>query len=415
MDKTGKIGGSSPAVLLGFAEALSSPEVAWSLVDAGFRVLAFSRKGHKCALRHSRYVTIFSITPPEINASAAVEDLNSLLREIHSKDESSPGLLFPLDDTALWLCCESPLPQNWVLAGPNSAGERFALDKSLQIDAAITAGLKAPTTTIVKCAAEVSTDAIDFPVILKPASAVLRQGNRLRKGSNWICANRHELERALAEWREEYPLVMQPYIGGAGVGVFGFADARGVSCWSAHRRLRMMNPHGSGSSACVSRPVPQSLKFPIECLIKKNQWRGLFMVEFLQDETGQYWFIEFNGRPWGSMALSRRQGFEYPAWNANIALAPDSAIRHQEQFGTEIVCRNVGRELMHLLFVLRGRKSGAIRQWPSFWRSLTEVLSVRPRDRFYNFRRDDWKVFFSDCVCTIRDQLFKRRKGEQKA
>lgn len=404
-----------PLVLIGFAEALSSPEVAWSLVDAGFRVLAFSRNGHKCALRSSRYVKVFSITPPEINASAAVADLNSLLREIHSKGEGNPGLLFPLDDSAVWLCCESALPKNWVLAGPNSRGERFALDKSLQITTGIAAGLNAPKTTIIKCAAEISADATDFPVILKPASAVIRQGNRLRKGSNWICANRLELERALAEWREEYPLLMQPYIGGTGVGVFGFADAHGVTCWSAHRRLRMMNPHGSGSSACVSRPVPASLKAPLERLVKKHEWRGLFMAEFLQDETDQYWFIEFNGRPWGSMALSRRQGFEYPAWNANIAFAPDSSIRHQERSGTQIVCRNVGRELMHLLFVLRGRKSQAIRQWPSFWRSLAEVLLIRPGDRFYNFRRDDWKVFFSDCFCTIRDQLFKRRTQEQKA
>ena len=65
---------------------------------------------------------------------------------------------------------------------------------------------------------------------------------------------------------------------------------------------------------------------------------------------------------------------------------------------------------MHLLFVLRGRKSKAIEKWPLFWRSVADVLFVGPRDCFYNFRRDDLRVFFSDCFCTIRDQLFKTAK-----
>ena len=137
------------------------------------------------------------------------------------------------------------------------------------------------------------------------------------------------------------------------------------------------------------------------------------MVELLQDHSGQYWFVEFNGRPWGSMALSRRQGLEYPAWNARLALAPDFSVQRSEPIGPEMVCRNLGRELMHLLFVLRGRKSKAIEKWPSFWRSLADVLSVSHRDCFYNFRADDLRVFFSDCFCTIRDQIFKRRDREQ--
>ena len=139
------------------------------------------------------------------------------------------------------------------------------------------------------------------------------------------------------------------------------------------------------------------------------------MVELLQDDSAQYWFVEFNGRAWGSMALSRRQGLEYPAWNARLALLPGFSVRRSEPVGSEVVCRNLGRELMHLLFVLRGRKSKAIQKWPSFWRSVVDVLYIRRRDCFYNFRPDDLRVFFSDCFCTIRDQIFKPGNREQKA
>ncbi|HEY1893924.1 MAG TPA: hypothetical protein VGG52_05175 [Chthoniobacterales bacterium] len=399
-------------VLLGFAEALSSPEVAWSLVDAGFRVAAFSRKGRKSALRHSRYVMCFDITAPEMDSVAALADLHSILS---SNGASRPSVLFPLDDAAVWLCGEKLLPAQWVLAGPSSAGARFALDKSLQINTALKVGLQVPQTTVARTTEEVLARLGDLPLILKPATAVIPVGGQLRKASNWICANRREMDRALSQWREEYPLLVQPYVAGVGVGVFGFAGAGGVECWSAHRRLRMMNPHGSGSSACASRAVPEDLKAPIQRMILEKGWHGLFMVELLQDSAGRYWFVEFNGRTWGSMALSRRQGLEYPAWNAGLALDGDFSVQRSEPGGSEVVCRNLGRELMHLLFVLRGRRSKAMQKWPSFWRSVAGVLFIRRRDCFYNFRRDDLRVFFSDFFCTIRDQIFKPRNREQKA
>lgn len=403
-------------VLVGFAEALSSAEVTWSLVDAGFSVAAFSRRGRKSALRHSRYVTVFDITAPEVDSDAAATDLANLLSTCHSNDSADGSVLFPLDDVALWLCAQKPLPPGWVLAGPHRNGLLLlALDKSVQVTAVAKGGLPVPRTTICNTKEEVLSHVGEFPLILKPAQAVVSRGSHVCKGANWLCANRRELDRALSGWREEYLLLAQPYIAGVGIGVFGFAGARGVECWSAHRRLRMMNPHGSGSSACASRHVPERLKGTIERMILENGWRGLFMLEFLQDHSGRYWFVEFNGRPWGSMALSRRQGLEYPAWNAMLALDSEFCVQAPMSNGSEVVCRNLGRELMHLLFVLRGRKSKAIEKWPSFWRSVADVLRVRRGDCFYNFRRDDPLVFFSDCFCTVRDQIFKPAKQKENA
>ena len=62
-------------VAIGFAEALSAPEVTWSLADAGFKVIAFSRKGRRGALRHSHHVAIFEITAPEKDCAAALAEL----------------------------------------------------------------------------------------------------------------------------------------------------------------------------------------------------------------------------------------------------------------------------------------------------------------------------------------------------
>ena len=169
----------------------------------------------------------------------------------------------------------------------------------------------------------------------------------------------------------------------------------------------MMNPHGSGSSACVSQPVPRMVKASIEQLIRETGWRGLFMVELLCDRAGKHWFVEFNGRPWGSMALACSQKLNYPAWAANQALDCRLAITIPPLCDRPITCRNVGREFMHLLFVLRGPKTQALKEWPSFWRTLFSLLHVRAEDSVYNWRRDDLAVFFRDVWYTLRSNLRK--------
>jgi predicted ATP-grasp superfamily ATP-dependent carboligase len=274
---------------------------------------------------------------------------------------------------------------------------------------ALEAGFSVPHTFLVRTETELLDycDNTSFPVILKPANCVPVSRNRVSKCRNWICANRDEVQRARNEWRERVPLLVQPFIAGIGEGIFGLVAPDGIRAWSAHRRLRMMNPQGSGSSACISQPVPQELTPAVEKLLQKGLWRGLFMIELLRDRSGKLWFVELNGRPWGSMALSRRQGFEYPAWHLRLALDQQSRVGTASPAADGVVCRNIGREIMHLLFVLRGPKSKALRDWPSFWKTLREVARVRRGDALYNWRREDPKVFIADCCYTIRSNVFK--------
>ena len=133
------------------------------------------------------------------------------------------------------------------------------------------------------------------------------------------------------------------------------------------------------------------------------------MIETLRDARGAVWFMEFNGRPWGSLALSRRQGFEYASWNTQLALDPNWQLSKQPQIKRNLVCRNLGRELMHLLFVLRGPKSKALTEWPGFFKSFVDVTWVKREHSFYNWRKDDLKVFAFDCCYTLRENLFKVR------
>ncbi len=393
-------------VAIGFAESLSAPEVAWSLVDAGFKVIAFSRKGRRAALRHSRHAAIFEIAAPEKDYAAALEELAAVLDSQHA-EHLMQSVLLPLDDASLWLCSRVQPSSRWILAGASAQCAELAIDKRKQIQAATAAGFRVPRTSFAATADELIDCVGDYPVILRPACAVTVSEGRLRKGRNWICSDEEELHRARSAWNGRELLMVQPFLAGAGEGVFGLATDRGVVAWSAHRRLRMMNPHGSGSSACISQEVPDVLKGPVAAFVQSCDWRGMFMMELLHTEDERLWFVEFNGRAWGSMALSRRQSLEYPAWTVKLALKPQFVPDNNLYRTEKAVCRNLGRELMHVLFVLRGPQSRAILKWPSFWSTLIEVFRTNRKSSFYNWRRDDWGVFISDCWYTIREQIFK--------
>ena len=390
-----------PVVLIGFAEALAAIETAWSLQSAGFRVVAFRRSGTRPALRHVRGVELHEVPPPEEGTAATLDAMRRLL------DSVRPSVLLPLDDAAVLVC--SRLGDAGVpVAGPTGFAAECALDKGLQLAAAREAGVPVPETRVLDDPSEAGT--IDAPVMIKPARALYEVDGRLVRPSGMICANDEELRRAATRsWHA--PLLKQPLIYGAGEGLFGHVGPDGVVAWSAHRRVRMVNPHGSASAACRSHPVDQLLVGPSERFLKAIGWRGLFMLEFLRDVEGKPWFVELNGRTWGSMALSRRRGFEYPAWTVRAALDP-SFVPSPPVDPADLVCRNVGLELVHLMFVARGPQSDAPVDWPRLGRTLGDICKIGRADRLYNWNPRQPSVLLADMTGTVGGYL-RRMAGRQ--
>jgi hypothetical protein len=351
---------------------------------------------------------VVDVTPPEQDCSASLHEIETLLSSW--SDREGEVAVLPLDDSALWLCNRLRGRTTAVFAGPGPDAVEVALDKWRQVQLARRAGLNVLPTTLGSTEADVFKEAQEFPLVLRSANATRLQNGRLHKGRYWLCADAAELVEAVKQWGGASPVMVQPLVRGTGEGVFGFATEEGVAAWSAHRRLRMMNPHGSGSSACVSKEVTDDLKRPIGTLIRQVRWRGLFMVELLRGMDGTPWFIELNGRTWGSLALSRRQGFEYAAWAVRQALYSNAAAFPPLQQVLPLTCRNLGREFMHFLFVLRGPKSSAAAaSWPGRLKTLGELSRIGQRVSLYNWRRDDKQVLLYDSWYTVKANVFKER------
>ena len=387
---------SRPSVLIGFAEALAAIETAWSLQDAGFRVIAFRRAGSRPVLRHVRGVQTYEVPPPELDAAATVAAVRGLLGAL------TPMTFLPLDDHAVWVCdrlADAPVP----LAGAAGFAAECALDKSIQIEIATRAGLPVPPTQVVDSLDDLGR--VDFPVMIKPGRALYEVRGALVRPTGVVCANNDEL-RIAAKKSWPGPVLLQPLIRGTGEGLFGHAAANGVVGWSAHRRVRMVNPQGSASSACRSARIDERLVEAAQRFLSAASWRGLFMLEFLRDADGEPWFMELNGRTWGSMALARRRGFEYPAWTVQSTLDPGFQPSPPSQ-PPEITCRNVGLELAHLMFVARGAQSHADMEWPRLSSAIRDVFRVSARDRFYNWSRTQPDVLVADTLATVKRYVVK--------
>ncbi len=411
------------SLLVGFADALAAPEVAMSLLGAGHRVVSFARRGRPVALRRLRGVEIVEVTAPEDDLAACmVEVANAAARN---------DLTMPLDDLAV-LVCDRALPPSARVAGPRGRQARLALDKRVQLRGAEAAGLAVPAWVELPVDGDCLPEdwaglpggaglpgarspwgagpprSEAWPLLCKPALAAEEVDGRLRRLAPKLLGTPAELARVRRAWGAGTPAIVQRWVAGNGGGVFGLAGNGAVHHLSAHTRVRMMNPAGSGSSACSSVPVPAELVAPIVRFLTAANWHGMFMVELLRAGE-RWWFVELNGRPWGSLALARRLGYEYPAWAVAGVLDSNARLPAPPPFA-ELQCRHLGRELVHLLFVLRGPHShpGA---WPGRGETLRALLPGSRPTSWYNLAPGARGVFVEDALRTVAAQTWGRRRG----
>lgn len=390
-----------PRVLIGFAEALAAIESAWCLADAGFEVVAFARAGHRPPLASSRRVRVVPVPAPETDADDSLHAIRALV------SAEQPVAVLPLDDLAVWLC--DRLDPGTVVAGPRGGHARLALDKSEQLQLAEKAGFAVPPTGVAGAEPPPGTG----PWIVKPALATVLHDGRLARPAG-VIARRAEDIPGIAN-RIGTPALVQPLLRGTGEGLFGFASYGEPVALSAHRRIRMMNPRGSGSSACRSIPVDARLAEPARQMLSAAGWHGIFMLEFLRDEAGQPWFMELNGRAWGSMALALRRGLPYPRWAVRAALEPAwQPPVHADGEAAHLVCRHLGREIVHLLAVLRGAPAADAGRWPSRAQTLRAMLRLEPGTRWYHARRGELRVLVRDTWGTVADQVARARSGTRR-
>ena len=394
------MGNKIDTILIGFAESLSAPEVAWDLLAHGFKVIAFCRRGSCPPLRRIKEIKLFEVTPPEVDAWETIEQIRIAIQVAEAKT------FMPLDDGSIWLCDRVSALVDVPLAGASGETARLALDKKFQLDEAKAAGFNIPETDFVTDRNDL-TKIRHLPAVIKPALAVTEANGKLSRGPITFCIDRDDVNRAVDKYKNVGPMIVQPVLEGIGEGIFGLNGPEGVKKWSFHRRIRMINPLGSGSSACRSMEIDDQPIQSAERMLKKNKWPAMFMVELLRDPAGRLWFMELNGRSWGSMALAIRLGLHYPAWTVMQTL-DKSFVPPDTPPWKPLVCRHIGREIIHALAVLKGKKAYQLIPNYSRMRTLSEVLRFSRNEAWYNWNPDCSLLFWEDTIRTVMGKIFSR-------
>ena len=412
-------------VLIGFADALAAIEAAWSLRDNGCDVVAFARRGSRPALSRCRGVRIVEITAPERDTAAARADLAAVWASLR------PVAALPLCDQSVWLCDRVHATYNvWedqlrtALPGgaqarrrsfpwpvPQASRHGRPLTSSGSLNWLKKAGFAVPPWTHVDVD-NAANHGLPFrgpgepPWFVKPALAVVEREGRLVRPSGRVARDGDAARAIAADFAG--PAIAQPVITGTGEGVFGLATDGGG------RRLVRPPPRSDDESSWIGiERVPINPR-RCGCTRSRRAFRSVGrLARDLHDRVASEWrarpyFMELNGRSWGSMALSCRRGYAFPAWAVQSRLDP--AFRPAMPVNARhLTCRYLGGELIHLAFVMRGAGDKDSRLWPTRTQTVRDVLTFRRDEAWYNCRRGEPDVLAADTWQAVKAQLLRWR------
>jgi predicted ATP-grasp superfamily ATP-dependent carboligase len=247
-------------------------------------------------------------------------------------------------------------------------------------------------------------------MVLRPAHAVDRLTDRLAKSNNVFCAGPDDWHEARSSFPPDRPILAQRIISGQGIGVFGLARNGTLHAASGHRRVRPTDPAGSGASAAAARRVDADELAQAETFVARTGWDGILMIEqIVRPQDGSRWFVEINARPWGSTALARRRGLEYPAMavDAALGLEVDPPPHRLDDDGT--VARHLGREVVHFLMVMRGPRVPDTTPWPTRRRTTVEMLRWGRGTHWYNKQPGAARLWAVDAANNVMDRVAPRK------
>ena len=186
-------------------------------------------------------------------------------------------------------------------------------DKLRTHELAMALGVPVARCTHVSCAdvSHEQLEALPIPAVIKPRSSVRSIGM-----GGKICVqvidDRQNLAERFVDIAERTPdVLVQEFFPGRGVGVEILAEGGNILYAFQHERLH--ETRGYGSTYRMSVPLKSELLSATTRLINELNYTGVGMFEFrVNPNTGEWIFVEINGRFWGSLPLAVASGADFP-------------------------------------------------------------------------------------------------------
>jgi protein-tyrosine-phosphatase/predicted ATP-grasp superfamily ATP-dependent carboligase len=194
-----------------------------------------------------------------------------------------------------------------------------------------------------------------YPVIVKPQSSFTVR-DLSRKNHVKLARSPKDLRKFGKKLLHNGPIQIQEYFEGIGSGVGVLVENGELLFAIQHQRIH--EPiGGGGSSYRKTVPLDKDLFSAVKILMEELKYTGIAMVEFRVNlNTGNWIFVELNGRFWGSLPLAVAAGADFPCWLYELL------IRNRRVIGSgykvDLYCRNLGKDINWLkenLFEAGGR------------------------------------------------------------
>jgi predicted ATP-grasp superfamily ATP-dependent carboligase len=343
--------GGRPRVLLTNGEGRATVAACRCLAAAGYRVSVVA--GARPAASHwSRACDErIHLPDPVHNPAGFIDGLVEVVRV------TPYAVLVPGSDGALAAIssARARLEPNVKLGLPAPAAVEASLDKLRLLEAARIAGVPSPKTVVCDRDEEaaVAASELGFPVVLKPAKAILEQNGSWSRPNTRVVVDQAELEELLPAYGR--PILVQACERGIVYSCAGVMAADGLLALVTSRYRRTWPPDAGEVAYSETVETPPDLARGIATMLSSLQWEGLFEVELIRRADDSFAAIDFNPRLYGSLAVAVAAGAALPViwcdWLLNgsaVRSHPLPGVRYRWEEG----------DLRHLLWQLRRGQMG---------------------------------------------------------
>jgi predicted ATP-grasp superfamily ATP-dependent carboligase/peptidoglycan/xylan/chitin deacetylase (PgdA/CDA1 family) len=366
------------------AELKSSLAIIRSLGRRGVWITSGAQRGSAMGF-FSRYTRrSFVYRPPLSDPDGFIEDIIAAAKKL-----PEPPILFSSSDATMLLISRNrdrlgafikvllPSSDSVELASDKRSAARAA--RELNIPTVPEYSIGTTDSNILADASALRADIknlnLPYPVVIKPAHTASWAG-RGYSGTAAIVTGEDELVQQAMQMRigsGELPVV-QKFVQGGEYGVEVLAKDGEILALAAHKRTRSLSPRGGASTVKVT--IEPSLKMIeyTEAFINRVKWSGVAMLEFKEDaSTGALYFLEMNGRFWGSLPLAVAAGAGFPLWYYEFAQGQEPAVAVAQ---AGVTSRHLWGDAQWLVRVLFARDPMRKTLYPSRLRALRDFCKA---------------------------------------
>lgn len=222
---------------------------------------------------------------------------------------------------------------------------RIVANKALSHELALSLGVPVPAQVLVTKPDDLLGlgERLGWPMILKPRFSVHESEPAVKMRVEWAHTADQLSRLGTLMLQRDKPVVVQKHVRGRGEGVEVLCKDGRVLVAFQHERVHEPR-HGGGSSYRRGVPLDASMLGATRNLMAALRYTGVAMVEYKRDKVSDEWFfVEINGRFWGSLPLAIASGVDFPYYLYQMMV--EGRTEFSQAYRSNLFCRNLINDL----------------------------------------------------------------------